>query len=90
MDDPRLARRLARASWAVLVTAFVVIGSLHLPPMTKHAAIALVIAAMLFMNAPTMLGLWRSRAHARTSAFHLVAVSLLVRALATGWVVWIL
>jgi hypothetical protein len=88
LDDPRLARRLARFTWVLLVAVFVVLTRFDFGDSVERVALAGLITVVGLLNAPVMVGLWRSRDESRTSAFRLVAFALALRLLATGWVVW--
>lgn len=86
LDDPHLARRLARFTWVVLVTAFVLVTRLDLGHVGTRAALSVVIAVVGILNAPVAIGLWRSRAEAHTRPFQLVALALLLRIAGLIWV----
>ncbi len=85
--DPKLARTLSRSSWVVLVAAFVLLTRFDAGPAEPWALLGLV-ALMLTLNAPVMYGLSVSRADSGTRAYRAVAVLLLLRLGATGFVVW--
>lgn len=88
LDDPRLARRLSRVSWVVLVTVFVVLTQADLGEAAQRFVLALLLGTVAVLNAPVGVGLWGSRAEAHTPLFRLVAFALMVRIAATLWVVW--
>lgn len=88
LDDPRLARRLAPFTWVVLVTAFVLLMRVELGATVERLCLAALIVIVGLLNAPVAIGLWKSRAEARTPQFRLVAFALGARVLATGWIVW--
>lgn len=90
MDDPHLARRLARATWLVLVATFVLLTRFEVESSIEPLVLALVVMVVGGLNAPVALGLYKSRREAHTPAFRMVAFALLVRALAAAWVIWIL
>lgn len=90
LDDPRVARRLARFTWVALVTAFVLLTRFDYGSTATRLAVAGLIMAVGVLNAPVVFGLWKSRAEADTLPFRLVALALGVRVLASGWVVWFL
>lgn len=86
LRDPHLARRLARASWVVLVAAFVLLTRFDPGSALRHAAVAFVVVLVFALNVPVMVGLYESRAESHTPAFRMVAFALLVRLLATVWI----
>lgn len=90
LDDPRLARRLSQLTWVVLVVAFVVLGRGELGASATRLALAGLIVVVGLLNAPTAIGLWKSRAEASTSAFRAVAFVFVVRLATAAWLVWIL
>jgi hypothetical protein len=90
LHDPKLARQLARATWVVLVAAFVLLTRFQFGASTMRLLLAGLIVAVGALNTPVVLGLWQSRPHAHTAAFRFVAVALAMRLAATAWVVWLL
>ncbi|HJL14583.1 MAG TPA: hypothetical protein RMH99_02935 [Sandaracinaceae bacterium LLY-WYZ-13_1] len=88
IDDPKLARQLARFTWLVLVGAGVLLTRFPLAPSWERLALAGVIAAVVVMNAPVAVGLYRSRDEAETAPFRAVALAFGLRVLATAAVVW--
>ena len=90
LDDPRLARRLSQLTWVVLVMAFVLLGRGGIEPSLQRAALAGLIVVVGFLNAPTAIGLWKSRAESGSSAFRAVAFVFVVRLVTAGWLVWVL
>lgn len=90
IDDPKLARRLARASWVLLMATGVLLTRLRLEEPYERLALASMLVAMVVMNAPVVVGLHRSRAYAGTAPFRAVALALGIRLIATvGVVVWV-
>ncbi len=90
LDDPRLARRLSRLTWVVLVTAFVLLVQLDLGATAERLVVAAVLGAVGVLNAPVVVGLWKSRAEAGTPLFRMVAFALVVRLATSAWVAWVL
>jgi hypothetical protein len=90
LDDPKLARRLARATWVILVATFVVATRYSFEAWIRHIVVAVLLAVVVVFNAPVVVGLHKSRAESGTTAFKLVAASLIARIAATAWVVWML
>lgn len=90
IDDPHIARRLARATWMVLVAAFVLLTRYDFGASAERGAIAAVIFAIGMLNAPVAIGLWKSRGEASSRAFRAVALALGMRVLAAAWIVWLL
>ena len=90
LDDPRLARRFARLTWVVLVTVFVLLLRLDLGAVAERAIGAALALVVVVLNAPVVVGLHKSRAEAHTTAYRLVALALVARLAATGWVLWML
>jgi hypothetical protein len=88
IDDPKLARQLARATWLVLVAAGVLLTRFPLDAVYERLALAALLVAVVVMNAPVVVGLHRSRAQSRTPAYRAVAVALGLRLLATAGVVF--
>lgn len=86
IDDPHLARRLARATWVLLVAAFVLLTRFDAGPVVEHTALGALVVVVGVLNAPVAVGLYKSRSESHTRAFRMVAVALLLRALATAWV----
>lgn len=90
IDDPKLARQLARASWLVLVAAAVLLTRFPLPPTWERVAIAGLIVVTIVLNAPVISGLMQSRDEASSAAWRAVAVALALRVAGTvGVVTWI-
>ena len=83
MEDPRIARTMARFSWVVLVVGFVLLARNPLEPTLQRAALGGLIAVIAVMNVPVVLGLYGTRAQARSAAYRAVAISLGLRVLAT-------
>lgn len=90
IDDPHIARRLARSTWIVLVAAFVLLTRFDFGSSVERAAVALVIFVVALLNAPVILGLYKSKSESHSRPFRMVAFALGMRALATAWVVWML
>jgi hypothetical protein len=90
LDDPKLARRLARATWVILVATFVVATRYSFEAWIRHIVVAVLLAVVVVFNAPVVVGLHKSRSESGTTAFKLVAASLIARIGATAWVVWML
>ena len=90
LDDPKLARALSRYPWLVLVGSFVLITKFRLDGAALHAAIGGLITVVLAMNVPVLLGLLKSRAHAHTKAYKLVAFLFVLRVSALAMVIWMI
>ena len=88
IEDPKLARTLARLSWMVLVGAFVILTRWRLSPTGQDAALGILVATVLTLNLPIVVGLRKSLEHTHTKAFRAVALMLVLRIAATAWVVW--
>ena len=90
IDDPKLARQLARASWVVLVAAAVLLTRFPLAPAWERGAIAALLALTVVLNAPVVNGLIQSRAESASPAWRAVAAALVLRVAATiGVVAWV-
>lgn len=90
IDDPKLARQLARFTWVLLVTAAVLLTRFRLEATYERLALASLLVAVVVMNAPVVVGLYRSRAESGTAPFRAVAVALGLRLVATvGVVAWV-
>lgn len=89
IEDPKLARTLARITWVVLVGSFVLITKFRLEGAALSGALAGLITVVLAMNAPVLVGLWKSRDHSRTKAYRLVAFTLVLRVCALAWVIFL-
>lgn len=81
MEDPKLARRLARASWVVLVVGFVLLTRFPLPRSGENAALGGLLAIFALLNLPVGLGLYETRAQSASPAYRAVALALTVRVL---------
>jgi hypothetical protein len=90
LDDPHLARTLARYTWAVVVAVFVLATRFDFGVAGTFALVGALVLATAVLNAPVVLGLWRSRAYSHTRPFRIVAFTLLVRASSVAWVAWML
>jgi hypothetical protein len=88
IEDPKLARTLARLSWMVIVGGFVILTRWRLSGAAEDGALGIVIATVLTMNLPVVVGLQKSLEHTRTRAFRVVALMLILRIAALAWVVW--
>jgi hypothetical protein len=89
LDDPRLARRFARVHWIVLVAVFVVITRFDFGATGETLILGAMLSAVCFLNAPVIVGLYKSRAESGTRAYRVVALALVMRVIATGFVLWI-
>ena len=82
IDDPKLARQLARFSWVTLVVAFVLLTRAPLAPTHESAALGALIALFAALNAPVAVGLSHTRAQSGTPAWRAIAVGFAFRVIA--------
>ncbi len=75
MDDPKLARQLARGTWIVLVAAFVMLTRFPLEPTLESAALAGLIVLFCVLNAPVAIGLSKTRDQAGHPAWRAIALA---------------
>lgn len=90
IDDPKLARQLARATWLVLVVAGVLLTRFPVAPGVERIALAALLATVVVLNAPVVNGLYQTRDESGSAAWRAVAIALALRIVATaGVLAWV-
>ena len=82
VKNPRVARRLASATWAVLVIGFFAITGRGAQP--TYIGVGVLVTLVALMQVPVLYGLHASRAQRATKAYRVVAIALSLRVVATA------
>lgn len=88
LDDPKLARRFGRVSWIVLAGSFVLITRFDFGAALERVMLGAMLTAVLLLNAPVFVGLYKCRDQAHTNAYRGIVLAVVLRALATVFVLW--
>lgn len=87
MDDPKLARQLARGTWIVLVASFVLLTRFPLEPTLENAAVAVLLVVFCVLNAPVAIGLQKTWTQRGLPAWRAIAVAFGFRVMALAAVI---